>query len=239
MQSMKNSQLWVLSIGLLLIAGAAAFAVVRSVRDVGQPVADLSAGISTQVSQILHPTPTILPDPVTIVREVRALARLETIQYTVEKVITAETGQGAFGFLFGDRLLLVAHGVVIAGVDLEQVDPEDLWLDEAGRVFLRLPEAEVFVATLDNELSYVYDRDTGLLTRGDLNLESAARRAAEEEIRHAALEGGILDQARQNAESILYRLLRSLGFPDVIFVDSENPPASSPTPAPPSPTAGT
>jgi hypothetical protein len=71
--------------------------VVRTVEDTVRPVADLSAGVSTQVAGILRPTPTILPDPVTIVREVRSLARLETIQYTVEKVITAETGQGRWG----------------------------------------------------------------------------------------------------------------------------------------------
>jgi hypothetical protein len=125
----------------------------------------------------------ILPDPVAIVREVRALARLETIQYTVERVITAETGQGPFGFLFGDRLLLVAHGMVIAGVDLEQLQPGDIEFDDLGRVYVGLTEPEVFVATLDNDKSYIYDRDTGLLTRGNVQLESEARRAAEAAIR--------------------------------------------------------
>jgi hypothetical protein len=78
-----------------------------------------------------------------------------------------------------------------------------------------LPPAEVFVAALDNEKSYIYDRTKGLLTRGDIQLESAARLAAEREIERTALEDGILDQAQVNAEAYLYRLLRSLGFPDV------------------------
>ncbi len=68
--------------------------------------------LSTQVGELLHPTPTILPDPITIIHEVRALARLETIQYSVEKVITAEVNQGLLGPLFGDRLLFVAHGIM-------------------------------------------------------------------------------------------------------------------------------
>jgi hypothetical protein len=211
-----------LLITLAVLAAAAlmvgTWLVVQTVQESVRPVSDLSAGVSTQIASILHPTPTILPDPVTIVREVRSLARLETIQYTVEKVITAETGQGPLRFLFGDRLLFIAHGMVIAGVDLGQLQPEDVWLDAEGRAYLRLPEAEVFVATLDNEKSYVYDRDTGLLTRGDFTLESAARQAAEAEIRRAALEDGILEQARLNAESTLYRLLRALAIPDIIFV---------------------
>jgi hypothetical protein len=223
---MRTGILIFLVVALVALAGLAVWLVATTVRVSTEPVARLSSDMGTQIAQILHPTPTIRPDPVTIVREVRSLARLETIQYTVEKVITAETGQGPFGFLFGDRLLFVAHGTVIAGVDLSELGPEDLWFDDDGRVYLRLPEPQIFIATLDNESSYVYHRDTGLLTRGDITLESAARQAAEDEIRSAALADGILEQARVNAENYLYRLLRSLGFPDVIFAEEDAPAAT-------------
>lgn len=73
------------------------------------------------------------------------------------------------------------------------------------------------MATLDNENSYVYDRDTGLLRRADTQLESAARRAAEAEILRTATEDGILDQAQKNAETYLLSLLNSLGFSRVVF----------------------
>jgi hypothetical protein len=59
--------------------------------------------LSTQVYDLLHPTPTVIPDPVTIINEVRAVAKLETIHYTVEKVVTAETRQGLLAPFFGDR----------------------------------------------------------------------------------------------------------------------------------------
>lgn len=183
-----------------------------------QPVNDLTGDLGTRVVQALNPTPTVLPDPITIIHDVRALARLETIEYRMEKVITAETGQGAFGFLFGDRLLFVAHGQVIAGVDLSRLGPGDLRVQD-GVLMVRLPEPEVFVATLDNENSYVYDREVGVLTRGSVDLETAARQIAEREIEDAALEAGILEQAAQNAESFLSLLLRDLGYPEVIFVE--------------------
>jgi hypothetical protein len=144
---------------------------------------------------------------------------LETIQYSIEKVITAETGQELFGSLFGDRLLFVAHGVVIAGVDLEKLSPQDLQVQN-GVLYVRLPVPEVFIATLDNDKSYVYNRETGLLTKGDINLETAARRVAEDEIKRGAIEDGILDQARQNAKNYLERLLGSIGFPEVIFIEA-------------------
>lgn len=190
---------------------------VRNITDEGiQRVGDMADAVGTEVANVIHPTPTIIPDPITIVHEVRSLARLETIQYSVEKIIVAESGQGPFGFLFGDRLLFVAHGTVIAGVDLEKLTPEDLRI-EGGALYVTMPSAEVFIASLDNEKSYIYDRDTGLFTRGNQLLETEARQAAEQEILNAALEDGILEQAQLNAESYLLRLLLSLGFPDVVF----------------------
>ena len=211
-------------IGILIIISLAAYLVISVVRQsvmqaqqFVQPVADLSNGIGTQVAQLLRPTPTVIVDPVTIIHQVRSLARLETIQYSVEKVITAEAGQGQFGFLFGDRLLLVAHGRVIAGVDLEKLGPENLRVED-NVLFVNLPEPEIFIATLDNEKSYIYDREKGILTSGDVNLETIARQAAEQEIEKAALEDGILELARQNAENYLSRLFREIGkYSEVIY----------------------
>jgi hypothetical protein len=183
------------------------------------PVSDMTS--NPTASAHLSTGATVLPDPVTIINQVRSLARLETIQYTIEKVITAETGQGALALLFGYKLILVAHGSVIGGVDLSQLGPENLWLED-GVLNVYLPDPEIFVATLDNEKSYIYDRETGLLTHGDINLESEARRVAEDEIKKAAVLDGILSQARTNAENYLYRLFRSLGFPEVNFIPPDD-----------------
>ncbi len=220
----NNLRSWALVIGVLLIVALGALGVVFAVREsmdqareVFQPVNDMTSNLGTQVASALNPTPTVIPDPVTIIYQVRSLARLETIQYSIEKVVTAETGQGVFGPLFGDRLLFVAHGEVIAGIDLQKLGPQDMWV-EGGILYVRLPQTEIFVATLNNEKSYVYDRDTGLLTHGDVNLETTARQAAEDAIEQAAIEDGILEQARLNAEIYMERLLDTLGFEDVIFV---------------------
>ncbi len=177
--------------------------------------------LRTQVALILNPTPTVLPDPVTIIQQVRPLARLETIQYSVQKVITAEIGQEVLKELFGDRLLFVAHGVVVGGVDLSTLSEEEIEIRD-GILTVTIPKAEVFVATLDNEKSYVYDRDTGLLRKSDSQLETIARQAAEEEILKGALEDGILDQASMNAQLFLTLLLNNLGFKDIIILIAES-----------------
>ena len=221
MNTNKNLLPWILVVGVLAILIATAMGVVltiqKTTQQAVQPVSDMASSLSTQVAQFLHPTPTVLPDPVTIINQIRPLARLETIQYTIEKVITAEIGQNALAPLFGDRLLFVGHGYVIAGIDLSKIRSENINYED-GILVIRLPKAEVFIATLDNHQSYVYDRETGLLTHGDINLETTARQAAEDQIKQAAFEDGILEQAQANAEIYLKSLLNELGYSEVSFV---------------------
>jgi hypothetical protein len=181
------------------------------------PIQEMNQGLATRVARFMEPTPTIIPDPVSIIHEVRSLARLETIQYSVEKVITADSGREDLTALFGDKLLFVAHGEVIAGMDLEKIRQEDVTL--SGKIVtVKLPVAEVLVTRLDNQKSYVYDRQTGLLVKQTVNLETLARQSAEQEILKTAIEDGILKQAQTNAENYLDRLIRSLGYEEVIFI---------------------
>ena len=212
-----------IALGLIILFAVFMIILVTTVQSTAEkafaPMNQAGDYLATQSSLLFNPTPTIIPDPVTIIHEIRSLARLETAQYSMEKIITAETGQSELKILFGDKLLFVGHGKVIAGIDLEKLRPEDLWID-SGVLFVRLPPAEVFLVALDNQLSYVYDRETGLLTRGEINLETLARQAAEEEIQKAALADGILTWATQNAESYMARLFRGLGYRDVVFMDS-------------------
>ena len=221
---MKNNNLF--SVLILVVIGVAAYFIVQTVRDTSQAATapfqslnEQSQAMQTQMANLLHPTPTIIPDPVTYINEIRALARLETIQYSVEKVITGQTGGGTFDALFGDKILFVGHGTVIAGIDMEKLRPEHMRF-ENGVLTVTLPPAEIFIAALDNEKSYVYNRDTGLLARPDPNLETLVRQSAEQEILKAALEDGILDQAQINAEAYLFKFFSALGFPNTIFVNN-------------------
>ena len=222
---MKNNNLLSLLILIVIVAGA--YFIVQMIRETQQAinepfnqVSQANQALQTQMSNMLNPTPTIIADPVTYINEVRALARLETIQYSVEKVITGETGGGTFQTLFGDKILFVGHGTVIAGIDMSKMQPEDMRF-ENGVLTVKLPPAEIFIAALNNEKSYVYDRDTGVLTKPDINLETLVRQRAEEEILKAALEDGILEQAQLNAEAYLLKFFAALGYPNTIFVDDQ------------------
>jgi hypothetical protein len=225
---MKNNGNVLFSVLILIVLLAGVYFIVQTVREMTSQVAqqasapfqqvnEANQALQTQVAQMMNPTPTIIPDPVTYIYDIRALARLETIQYSVEKVITAEQNQGTFDFLFGDRMLFVAHGVVIAGIDMEKIQPGDMALIN-DVLNVRLPATEIFIATIDNQKSYVYTRETGILTKQNVDLETLARQSAEDEIRKAAIEDGILQQAQTNAEAYLLKFFNALGYKTVIFV---------------------
>lgn len=153
----------------------------------------------------------------TVIKQVQSLNRLETAQFTIEKVIDAGTNGNAFqNFLFGDKLLLIAQGEVIAGVDMSKITDNDVAID-GSTLHLTLPPAQILVTTLNNDQTRVYDRRTGLLTKGDKDLESKAREQATTLIRQAACDGHILDTAATNARTQLTVLLKSLGFTTVII----------------------
>jgi hypothetical protein len=163
-----------------------------------------------------EPDTTINDRRPSVITQMQSLARLETMNFTIEKVIEAEKGGNAFqDLIFGDRILLIAHGTVIAGVDLSKLDPEDVTVDDANAVSVVLPPSEIFVATLNNELTRVYDREQGLLARGDAQMETEARLAAEASILQAACEQDVLERAASEAQTQIEALLGALEFTEV------------------------
>ena len=205
--------------------------------DAAESAASVVEPIGDRVRQLFVPaTPVILPNPATIVRQINDLARLETASYELEKVVTADSGQDGLVDLFlGESMVFVAYGKVFAGVDLAAMTPQDLAVVDPDTVMVHLPQAMIFndIPVLDNERSYVADRDTGLLVKGDANLETQVRQTAEASILEAANASDILDRANFNAQQYMQGFLEGLGFTEVIFtqdVPTNVPPYEQPVP---------
>jgi hypothetical protein len=153
----------------------------------------------------------------TVVNKIQQLQRLETVVYTMDKMVTGEKENSILpNFLAGDRLLMIVHGEVVAGVDFNGLKSGDVAVKDM-RVVLRLPSAQVFSTRIDNERTKVYSRQTGLLVPVDPNLETQVRQEAERQLLQAALLDGILKTANTNARSTLTSLLQGLGFEHVEF----------------------
>ena len=156
-------------------------------------------------------------DQPTVVRQIQQLQRLETVSFTMDKIISGEHDSPYLPkFLVSDRLLLVVHGEVIGGVDLSKLQPADVVV-QGQSISLRLPQAQILVTRLDNAQTRVYSRDTGLFSSPDPNLESEVRQEAERQLQEAAIEGDILKTADGNARSTISSLLQGLGFKKVDF----------------------
>jgi hypothetical protein len=154
-------------------------------------------------------------DQPTVVRQIQQLQRLETVSYTMDKIISGEHANAYLPkFLAGDRLLLVVHGEVVAGINLAGVQPGDVFV-QGQKVSIHLPAAEVFSTRIDNARTKVYSRDTGLFSSPDPNLESEVREEAERQLQQAALQDGILKTAAANARSTISGMLKGFGFHEV------------------------
>ena len=153
----------------------------------------------------------------TVIASIQRLARLESVVYTMDKVVEGDrTSQYLPDILTGDKLLMIVHGQAVAGVDLSQVQASSVQID--GRsVLLTMPPAQLLSVSLDNSKTRVYSRVTGLLVPADPNLESEVREKAEAGLRQSALDSGILTTAEGNARATLTTMLRSLGFQQITF----------------------
>jgi hypothetical protein len=179
-------------------------------------------------------------DSVAILQQVKTLSELVTVQYVIEKVEMLEVpSEHLIGQLIGseNRVLMLAHGTAKAGIDLAQIKPEDLHISGKS-IVINLPHAQITDVYLDENLTKVIDRKTGLLAPPDKDLEQTVRQMAVDDIRRAARSGGIQKDADERARAQLKSLLTQLGFEKVSFegdtssdaVPVNAAPASTPIP---------
>ena len=154
-----------------------------------------------------------------VVQRVQTLTDLVTVKYVIEKVVILdappETTLGQF--VQGDnRVLLLAHGIVKAGMDLKDISVSDVSVS-GKNITLRLPAAHITDCYLDEQQTKVIDWKLGFLRAFDKDLEQTARQQAVQDIRNAARSTGILRDAEERAEWQLAAFLHEAGYEHVNF----------------------
>lgn len=150
-----------------------------------------------------------------LLQQVKTVSELVTVQYVIEKVVVLEDVKW-IAVLGESRVLMVAHGVVKAGVDLGRLGPDDLRVSKK-KISIKLPPPQITDAYLDEKQTRIIERTTGLLREFDKDLEQTARQNAVDDIRRAARTGGILKDAQDRARIQLKSLFLQLGFEEVEF----------------------
>jgi hypothetical protein len=222
---MLQKAFYAILIIFFIVAAIAAYAVIAAVNKADKTVVEPIGNLVRQL--VLPATPVILPSPSTILLNMEQQFDVITISSEFEKVVTAERDQDVLWGALGETMIFVANGTVAAGIDLSQMTPEDIQVLDPVTVQIHLPPAQIFpeYSGLNNEKSYVADRDTGLLTRADPQLETQVRRVAEQEIIEVAQGSNLLQLADENAEKEIRGLLEGLGFVNIEFWDETPPPA--------------
>jgi hypothetical protein len=155
----------------------------------------------------------------TIIQQVQTLSDLVTVKYVMQKVELVDSPPGSTlgQFIQGDnKVMLLAQGIVKAGIDMKKISPNDITI--SGKCLtITLPRPEITDAYLDDSQTKVVERTTGFLRSLDKDLEQTTRQYAVDDIRRAAQESGILNDANERARTELRAFFEQMGFDPVQF----------------------
>ncbi|HEX7576414.1 MAG TPA: DUF4230 domain-containing protein [Verrucomicrobiae bacterium] len=155
----------------------------------------------------------------TIIQQVQTLSDLVTVKYVMQKVeyVDSPPGTTLGQFIQGDnKVLLLAQGIVKAGIDLKKITLDDVTI--SGKCLtITLPKPHITDAYLDDTQTKVIERTTGFLRSLDKDLEQTTRQYAVGDIRRAAQQGGILNDANERARTELRTFFQQAGFETVEF----------------------
>jgi hypothetical protein len=160
------------------------------------------------------PTPTPLPPPVW-----EELGTLTSIRFKTSTVVERERERQGLSQLIGtDRVLLMAVGDVQAGVDLGQIEPEDVEIDGT-RLRVVVPHATVTSVELLPGETRIYDSEQSWILSDYEGLETEALEQARRQLREEAEQNeGMMALADRVARLQLADLLYKLGFTEVEIV---------------------
>jgi hypothetical protein len=173
----------------------------------------LGAGfLMREISALRQKRQTQILDTATVLKRVQGLQELASVKYHLERIVAVTDP----GWLGDERLVLIAHGVVKAGIDFSEVHPENIRFDpDAGSVELTLPPAKVLDVYLDERLTQVYLHEKSIFRKLNKDLNQLARRDALAQIKSAAQELGVKEDAQQRAEIQLVKMFEAFGVDKV------------------------
>lgn len=167
-----------------------------------------------------------------ILNQIQLVSELTTTRYDTSGSVTIEREMPpVLRALYGDRLVLFGAGTVTAGIDLEHLTAERLIATQGGGLEVRLPYPQLLDCILKENETRVLAREVALFTWEDREFETIARRTLTIHFRNTALENGIYEEAKGQAETVVRTLIGTTqpGVPLTIVFD--DPPAQSVIPA--------
>ncbi len=157
----------------------------------------------------------------TILEKTEALGKLELIRYNFQEVTEIKEVSKEYFRIFklgpDAKAILISKGEAVACINLAAMKKENINI-QGDTVYIKLPEPEICYHKLDMENTRIFSLQTGYFTNTNEFIQKAYK-SAEQQIEQTALNSGILEQARTNADLILKPLLEEISGKKVIFTE--------------------
>jgi len=155
----------------------------------------------------------------TILTEMESLGKLELVKYNFKEITELKELSKKYFKIFqlgpDSKIALISEGQAVGCLDLTKINKEDISQSE-DTLYVRLPDPELCYYKLDLSKTKIYSLQTNPLN-DEKEFIKRAYKEAEEDIKRAALSGGILDQTTANAEKMLKPLLKKLTSKEIVF----------------------
>ena len=177
---------------------------------------DVRAAVRVADTYLSEPVK-VYPTSDALIGQMVDIANLETASLQLEQRLTGRRGSESSWEWMGEKMTFIARGEVSAGVDLQQLAPGDIVVTPEGIAVVQLPPAAILHVELDQEQSFVSDRQRGWFGWSDKDLETKVRAEAVLALEQAALREGILQRADASAQRTVRGLLLQAGVEEVSF----------------------
>lgn len=156
-----------------------------------------------------------------VLEEIESLGKMELVRYNFKELTELNEKNRPYLGMFDvpdSRVVVISHGEAVGCIDLAKIQARDI-IEQGDSVFVRLPKPEMCYYKLDMENTKIYSVEKQVYFKKESDLAQKALRLAERQMRNAALQSGILDQTRKNAETMLKPLLENVSGKTIIFLD--------------------
>ena len=157
----------------------------------------------------------------TLVRNsIQQMSVLTTTRFNYTYAVRSESEMPALlRGLYGQQQLLMAVGSVTAGIDLTQLQADDVVLRDDGTLIITVPPAKLLDCFLDESATYVVERSTGIFASSSPTLDQSSRRYAVGQFREAAFEQNIFAAVQEQTVLALTEFIRALGANEVTQIE--------------------
>ncbi|ALI98800.1 DUF4230 domain-containing protein [Rufibacter tibetensis] len=162
----------------------------------------------TPVKNFLNPEkePTVEVTHNTILTKIEEMGKLELVRFNFKDVV--EYKKEVSKFLPDSKVALIVGGEAVGCIDLQQVQASDLQFIGDSVLHVSLPAPEICYYRIDHTQSKVFGKENTYFQ--DADLVDEGYKYAEENVKQAALNSGILQQTSVNAEKILKPMLENM-----------------------------